>query len=111
MLLDPIVARVKDCMRAAALATGCTVEFTSRDKYDDLQNSIGLSDYFTQFYLDTWGSEGDTVGDGTTLASGDFVRIFSILTIRLVGANTCKLSRVMLLTAFLQCIPISIFLI
>ncbi|KAM0754453.1 hypothetical protein T439DRAFT_284367 [Meredithblackwellia eburnea MCA 4105] len=82
-LLDPLVKRIENCFKAAALATGCELKISYEERYDDLQNSQTMGDYFHELISETWGHGGKDVVHTTTTGSTDFGNV----TYRLPGLH------------------------
>ncbi|ORY22194.1 hypothetical protein BCR39DRAFT_501710 [Naematelia encephala] len=69
------IDRVLNCLKAAALATGCQYEIRREALYFDMQQAHELDDYFTKVCTETWGHKGYTVGRSSSYASTDFGNI------------------------------------
>lgn len=68
-----LIDRVLNCLKAAALATGCEYEIRREALYLDIQQAGAMGEYLGQVCEQTWGEQGYEFEPLNTFASSDFV--------------------------------------
>lgn len=71
------VDRILNCLKAGALASGCSYEIKRQHLYMDMQGSKEFEDYFEQICPDAWKADGyhtyrAPITAGTDFVSGSF---------------------------------------
>jgi metal-dependent amidase/aminoacylase/carboxypeptidase family protein len=67
------IDKILNCLKAGALASGCTYEISREHMYMDMQQSEGFCDYYTEITESKWDQEGYKVDRLPITAGTDMV--------------------------------------
>lgn len=67
------IDKILNCLKAGAMASGCTYKISREHMYMDMQQSESFCDYYTEITETKWGSEGYKVDRLPITAGTDMV--------------------------------------